>query len=142
MQYTLHLSEQHLKSLHAYAERCRPYEAPALLFGRAEQGELFVTRVELMKNTLESTAAFEIDPEEEYRLLVEAEQRGEEMLAIFHSHPAPPRPSSSDLANMRLNPVVWLIASRQQDHWESRPFILDGGKAVEVRMSIEEPDTY
>jgi proteasome lid subunit RPN8/RPN11 len=84
-----------------------------------------VSHIELIQNIAESKTSFSVDPEVEYKLLVEAEERGEDLVGIFHSHPAPPKPSSSDLRNMRLNPVVWLISSKLTGCWISRAFILD-----------------
>jgi proteasome lid subunit RPN8/RPN11 len=93
-------------------------------------------RIELMENKAKSTTTFEVDPEVEYRLLVEAESKGQDLIGIFHSHPAPPQPSSSDKRNMKLNPVVWLIASKTTGRWESRAYIMEDDEVVEVDISL------
>ena len=137
MQYTLHLRNRDLILLHNHAENCLPLESVALLFGIIEEQLVVVRRIECVRNESdEATTSFYVNPEEEYQLLIDAEARGEELVGIFHSHPAAPMPSSSDLDNMRLNPVVWLIASKRSGAWSSKGFVLDGAVAVEIPIVI------
>lgn len=125
MQLALRLSENDLIRLHDHAEQSLPLEAAALLFGRVQDNEVVVSHIEIVNNIAESRTSFSIDPETEYKFLIEAEEREEDLVGIFHSHPAPPMPSSNDLQNMRLNPVVWLISSKLTGSWVSHAYILD-----------------
>ncbi len=135
MQYTLHLRNRDLNLLHTHAGNCLPLESVALLFGVIKGHLLVVTRIECVRNESDKAAtSFCVNPEEEYQLLIDAEARGEELVEIFHSHPAAPIPSSSDLDNMRLNPVIWLIASKISGAWSSKGFVLDD--AVEIPIMI------
>lgn len=136
MQFTLHLTEEELHQLHTHAEESIPFEAVALIFGTVHENVVNVSRIEQVQNTDESRTTFAVDPETQYRLFIEAEKRGEELVAIFHSHPAPPRPSARDMKNMELNPVVWLIASKLTGTWESRAFLLQDREIVEVALSL------
>ena len=136
MQLAMRLSENDLNNLHAHAEKSLPLEAAALLFGRVQNNDVIVSHVELVPNIAKSKTSFSVDPETEYKLLVEAEERGEDLVGIFHSHPAPPKPSTSDLRNMRLNPVVWLISSKLTGSWISRAFILDEDNLNEVNLVL------
>ncbi|UCE10563.1 MAG: M67 family metallopeptidase [Candidatus Thorarchaeota archaeon] len=135
MPLTLQILKEDLAQLHDLAEAQLPLESAALLFGTVKDEIVSVTHVETVDNLSERTAvSFSVDPEHQYRLLIEAEERGEELVAIFHSHPAPPRPSSRDLENMKLNPVVWLIASKTTGQWETRAFIVEGATYEEVLL--------
>jgi len=97
-----------------------------------------VTHIECVRNESDKAAtSFYVNPEEEYQLLIDAEARGEELVGIFHSHPAALMPSSSDLENMRLNPVVWMIASKTSGAWSSKGFVLDDAIAVEIPIMIK-----
>ncbi|MFW9799304.1 MAG: Mov34/MPN/PAD-1 family protein [Candidatus Thorarchaeota archaeon] len=136
MQTILLLPKATLDRLHSHAEDGLPLESVALLFGHVKGAEVSVTKLELLENTAISTTSFAVDPEREYQLLIEAEARGEECVGIFHSHPAPPRPSSRDLQNMRLNPVVWAIASRETGSWETRAYLLEEDEVVEVKIVL------
>ncbi|MCK5150925.1 MAG: M67 family metallopeptidase [Candidatus Thorarchaeota archaeon] len=136
MDCCLVLNPNHLKQLHAHAENCLPNEAVALLFGVVKDSSIVIKRIEMMVNTAESRTTFSVEPTVQYRLLVEAEELEEALVCIFHSHPAPPKPSQSDLKNMELNPVVWLIASRNSGSWESRAYLLEEKRVKEVEISL------
>ncbi|MGV9102516.1 MAG: Mov34/MPN/PAD-1 family protein, partial [Candidatus Thorarchaeota archaeon] len=58
------------------------------------------------------------------------------LVAIFHSHTAPPHPSEKDLDNMRLNQVVWLIASRYSGTWKTRAFLLVDNQLEEIALEV------
>jgi proteasome lid subunit RPN8/RPN11 len=137
MQYTLHLSFRDLDVLHNHAETNLPLEAAALLFGHVSECSVIVNRIELVHNEASaSTTSFMVNPEEQYRLLVEAENQDEELVGIFHSHPAPPFPSNRDIQNMKLNPVVWLIASKDRGSWVSRAFLMEDDKVKDVDLEF------
>ncbi len=137
MQHTLHLSKGDLFKLHEHAESNLPNEAAALIFGIISENSIIVKQIEIVLNESSSrVTTFEVNPEEQYRLFVEAEERNEELVCIFHSHPAPPYPSKTDLRNMKLNPVVWLIASKESGNWESRAYLLHNEHLKEVRLIL------
>ena len=137
MQYTLHLTTENLQMLHEHAEESLPNEASALLFGNVSESSVAIKHIELAKNESESSmTSFSVNPEEQYHLLVEAEERHEELVCIFHSHPAPPYPSATDKRNMKLNPVVWLIASNESGTWESRAYLLNDDMVEEVGLIL------
>ena len=140
-QYQLHISRRNLKRLNEHAEMLLPQEAVALLFGTTTGASVYANRVELMKNTSTSfLTSFSVDPEAEYTLLIDAEKRGELLVGIFHSHPAPPKPSLTDLKNMRLNPVIWLIGSKLTGSWIIKGYVLDADDVAEVVIHVVEFD--
>jgi len=126
-----------LDALHNHAETNLPLEAAALLFGQVSEFSVLVNRIVLVHNEAHSsTTSFMVNPEEQYRLLIEAEEKGEDLVGIFHSHPAPPYPSSRDQQNMKLNPVVWLIASKDSGNWVTNAFLLDDDQVKEVDLYL------
>ncbi len=142
MHYELHITEQNFVRLQQHADASLPGEAVALLFGILSENIVSTNRVELMENESKTRKiAFSVNPENEYQLLIEAEERGETLVGIYHSHPAPPEPSETDLRNMRLNPVVWLIASKLTGGWITKAYILKDEIANEIpvryRKSID-----
>lgn len=137
MQYTLHLSLDFLLTLHEHAEKQLPNESAALIFGNISEKSINANQIELVSNeSASSVTSFQVDPEEQYQLLIEAESRHEELVCIFHSHPAPPFPSQTDRRNMKLNPVVWLIASKESGAWESRAYLLNEDILEEVKLVL------
>jgi proteasome lid subunit RPN8/RPN11 len=140
MQYELYIRAHDLETLHQYAEKQLPQEAAALLFGRIIDSQVNIKHVELVKNDAKaSMTAFAVNPEHEYQLLMEAEERGESLVCIYHSHPAPPRPSETDVKNMRLNPVVWLISSKLTGDWVTKAYILKDDEVTEIPIRYQNP---
>ncbi|MDH4215139.1 MAG: M67 family metallopeptidase [Candidatus Thorarchaeota archaeon] len=140
-QYQLHISRRNLKRLYEHAEMLLPQEAVALLFGTTTGASVYANRVELMENTSTNfLTSFSVNPEAEYILLIDAEKRGESLVGIFHSHPAPPKPSLTDMKNMRLNPVIWLIASKLTGSWIIKGYVLDADDVAEVVIHVVELD--
>lgn len=137
MRYTLHISEELLFQLENHAEKQLPSEAVALLFGFSSGTDALVNRIELVKNdSTRNRTSFSVNPEIQYALLMDADNHGESMVGIFHSHPAPPFPSMSDHKNMKLNPVIWLIASKTTREWMTKAYILEEEVPIEVKIEF------
>ena len=102
------LSESDREILREHAERERPYESCAILFGRDSR----VLDVFLTENTERSSANFTISNEQLIEGYKIAEGKKMEMIGIFHSHPdSEAYPSSTDKRFMHSNPVAWIIYS-------------------------------
>ncbi len=84
-------------------------EICGLLIGLVKDKVAIVKRVKFTPNVAESSIRFLIDPMILYETYMEAEKEGEEIVGIFHSHPASSQPSAIDIEYMEINPVVWLI---------------------------------
>ena len=136
MEYSLIIDSNDIEELLKHAELCFPMESVALLFGNIQGNRVLVKTVEPLENDAKSNTRFSVDPVLQYNLLVDAEEKGEELVCVFHSHPAPPQPSSTDLRNMRLNPVVWLIASKLTGEWRYNAFILNNNDIDEVNIIL------
>jgi len=108
----LRLTNEQMRLLRDESGKTHPIEACALLFGRLIDGEAVVTKVVVTPNVLRSSVRFEADPQTVFNVFEQAELEGLEFIGIFHSHPAPARPSVFDLQYMRLwGEAVWLILS-------------------------------
>ena len=92
-----------------FAKENYPMEAAMLLFGQVEGIKVILECIERMKNILNSSVTFEIDPEEFYKIYLKNEKENRKFVGIFHSHPASSYPSQIDIPNMRINQVIWLI---------------------------------
>ena len=89
-----------------------PNEACALLFGKKENDKLIVRKIFLAENVEESPVNFTISNEQLILGYKEAEEKGLEVIGIFHSHPSSePYPSATDKKFMEINPVAWVIFS-------------------------------
>jgi [CysO sulfur-carrier protein]-S-L-cysteine hydrolase len=82
---------------------------------------------------------FEIDSRDQIRINNEIDAAGEQLLAIYHSHPkTEARPSQTDVNLAAWWPgVLWVIASLAADGPVIRAFEIDGPNVVEVELDVE-----
>jgi proteasome lid subunit RPN8/RPN11 len=106
------LTELQKQILSNHADKERPNESCAILFGTEKDGKSKVEKVFLTKNIDQSPVNFTISAEQR----LEADKMEKELqlkiIGIFHSHPdSKAYPSQTDKKFMDLNPVVWVIFS-------------------------------
>ena len=131
------LNQFQIECLACLARDSLPNESCALLLGNNtnKENEIQVIETLSMKNSdALPTTRFRIDSQELINGYLRAEKMGLNVIGIFHSHPAPPIPSSTDKIFMEINPVVWLIYSTLTN--ESRAYIFEQEKIREVRLSV------
>jgi proteasome lid subunit RPN8/RPN11 len=126
------IDEEALKRLCSEAAGSR-VEVCGLLLGRVVEGCAVVEALEPLENIAASPSSFKAKPEDVYRAYVKAEGLSLEIVGIYHSHPAPPKPSGADVEGMRLWPVVWLIVSSLDS--SAAAFQLQGGCVKEVELT-------
>jgi proteasome lid subunit RPN8/RPN11 len=105
------------------------------------------------RNAEASPLRYNLDPQDQIRIYGEIEERGEELVAIYHSHTASPAyPSQTDinlaLMDRRENDqvvgkepvfpgVVYLIASLADGEEPVRGFQIEADGVTEVELAIE-----
>ena len=102
----LFLSRRLFDGMLTHARFVAPQECIGLLFGF---GETALTRVPLENAANDPFHSFYADPESLFQALMSAEKRGEDLLAIYHSHPGGiARPSLRDLndAEYRVTSMI------------------------------------
>jgi proteasome lid subunit RPN8/RPN11 len=64
------------------------------------------------------------------------ESHGQELLAIFHSHPAGPETvSTTDIAEAAY-PVVHIVLARANGDWQARAFWIEAQQVSEVALQF------
>lgn len=117
------LTEAHQQLLSKEAKEKNPNESCALLFGNKENGKLLVTDVFIAENIDGSPINFTISNEQLIQGYKMAEEKGLEVIGIFHSHPnSEPYPSSTDKKFMEINPVSWVIFSNMTNNFKAYLF--------------------
>ncbi|MDX1613327.1 MAG: M67 family metallopeptidase [Candidatus Promineifilaceae bacterium] len=111
-----------------------PAEGCGLLAGHGRR----VERVYPVPNRLASPTAYEMAPAEQLAAMLDLEERGLKLLAIYHSHPQGPSfPSASDVAQAYYPEAVYIIV----DFGPPRPVIgafrIVGGSVHKVAVRSE-----
>jgi proteasome lid subunit RPN8/RPN11 len=134
MERTLTLARDHWQQMRDHADRQAPLEACGLLAGRADQVEEVIP----VRNQAESPVRFVMDLSEQLEAFQQIDANGQELLGIFHSHPAGPETASpTDIAEAAYE-VVHVIWSRTQNAWQARGFWIENGNVAEVALQIVE----
>lgn len=83
---------------------------------------------------------FAMNPKEQIAAMRDMRERGEDIFAIYHSHPAAPAfPSAIDLAQANYPETLYLIISLQtRGVLEMQGFVLRGTNVTEVPLEIVE----
>ena len=131
---SLILTQIQLNNLAYFASNSLPNESCALLLGNyTDENEIKVIDSLSMRNSDASPRSFRIESQELINGYLTAEKMNLNVVGIFHSHPAPPIPSSTDKIFMEINPVVWLIYSTLIN--QSRAYIFEQ-KVREVQLKV------
>lgn len=132
----IQLSSMQRRQLYGIRRRALPNEGCAILLGTYSEQSLSarVIRVAEVENIAQSAASFEIDPEHQYCILTAAAEEGLDQIGIYHSHPAPPSPSASDLEFMKFNPCVWVIDGTEGERFRMRAYQLWQGFLLTVEI--------
>ena len=102
------ISQRDHEAMLQQLEAVYPLEGCGLMAGK--DGQVF--RLYPVTNRLASPYAYEMDPAEQVSAMIDLEDRGWEMLAIYHSHPhGPERPSHSDIAQAYYPDSLYVIVS-------------------------------
>jgi [CysO sulfur-carrier protein]-S-L-cysteine hydrolase len=91
------------------------------------------------RNEFESPMRFQIDSRDQIRITNAIEERGDEIGAIFHSHPnSEAVPSQTDVNLARWWPGLhWVICSLAADEPVLRAWRIDGTEVEEVELVVE-----
>ena len=86
----------------------KPNESCALLFGKKNNETITIDEIFPAENIEKSPTNFTISNEQLIQGYKIAEEKGLEVIGIFHSHPdSEPYPSATDKKFMEINPVAY-----------------------------------
>jgi proteasome lid subunit RPN8/RPN11 len=131
----LYMKRPLFQAMLAHLQANYPLEACGILAGTANQA----LRLYTIDNILASPVAYEMDPKQQIQAMIELEAAGQEMVAIFHSHPTgPERPSPTDVAQAYYPDSVYVIVSlADREQPVVRGFRIGNGRYHEVAISVE-----
>ena len=116
------------------ARKGLPLEVCGILAGCAEA----VASHYEMTNSDQSAVHYTMVPQEQFKVLKSIRGAGQEMLAIYHSHPATPaRPSAEDIRLAITPGVVYVIVSlAAPESPVIKGFTIDDERVSEVAIAI------
>ncbi len=131
--HSLDLLYSHWDAMRRYVVAQSPLEACGLLAGKNG----IVEDVLPVKNAAASAVRFRMEPQAQLRAFKQIETSGQEILAIFHSHPkGSSTPSPTDIREAAY-PVVHIIWSPVGRRWHARGFWIENGQVLEVPLNVQ-----
>jgi proteasome lid subunit RPN8/RPN11 len=127
------VSKQIHDELLAHAREDAPNECCGLVGGR----DGVLATVYRAHNAEASPLRYNLDPQDQFRIMTEMEDKGEELSAIYHSHTASPAyPSQTDINLAAYPDVVYLIVSLADGEKDLRGFEIKDGEVSEVELEV------
>ena len=129
----LRLAPGILEEVVKHAKACYPKEGCGLIAG-SDTGSKFFP----MENVRMSSSEYEMDAARLISVLREIRNSGEQLVAIYHSHPfGPAKPSGRDIERAYYPEAGHLIVSlTERERPQAAAFRIIDGKALEVELHV------
>jgi [CysO sulfur-carrier protein]-S-L-cysteine hydrolase len=112
-----------------------PNECCGMIGGR--DGE--ATSLYPARNADASPLRYTVDPQDQFRIMEQIDERGEELAAIYHSHTASPaEPSQTDinLARGWPDPLYVIVSIADPESPQLRAFRINEGTVEETNLDV------
>jgi proteasome lid subunit RPN8/RPN11 len=84
-----------------------------------------------------SPLRYNLDPQDQFRIMSEMDEKGEELAAIYHSHTASPAfPSQTDINLATYPDALYLIVSLAEGEEPLRGFNIRDGEVTEADLEV------
>jgi proteasome lid subunit RPN8/RPN11 len=122
------------EQLLAHAREDAPNECCGLIGGRDSVAQT----VYRARNAEASPLRYNLDPQDQFRIMTAMEEQDEELAAIYHSHTASPAyPSQTDINLAAYPDALYLIVSLAEGEKDLRGFSIEDGEVTEVDLVLE-----
>jgi proteasome lid subunit RPN8/RPN11 len=130
----MRIPKEAYEELLAHAREDAPNECCGLIGG--ENG--VARTVYRARNAEASPLRYNLDPQDQFRIMTAMEENGEELSAIYHSHTASPAyPSQTDINLAAYPGAIYLIVSLAAGEKDLRGFRIEDGQVNEVDLVVE-----
>lgn len=138
------INEDDLQTIFAHCSREYPNEACGILAGSPGA----VEQVYVMTNARPGPASYEMNPEEQFRVMKDVRRSGRGIVGIYHSHPSGPAfPSGIDVERAywpgTLFPnypeaVYMIVSLARPSNPTARAFRISDGRISEVELIVRQ----
>jgi proteasome lid subunit RPN8/RPN11 len=132
----MRISREMFDQIVAHAHEEAPNECCGMVAGRDGSAmRLYRTR-----NAEASPLRYVIHPQDQFRVMEEIEERGEELVAIYHSHtgsPAYPSQTDINLAEGWPDPLYLICSIAPPEAPEVRAFAIRDGEVTEAPLDVD-----
>ena len=116
---SLRLRISDYQQMQQYVLRMLPEEACGIIGGIRNTSKV----VYGIENTLHSPVRFQMEAQGQVRAMIDIEDSGLDLLAIFHSHPSgPDHPSPTDLSEFLYPGTYYLIWYPEAENWTCKAY--------------------
>lgn len=130
----IEMTQSQYQALLNQMQAAYPLEACGLLAGRENK----VAHLYPISNIRRSPVEYEMDPTEQLAAMMDLEDRGWELIGIYHSHPHGPQvPSPTDVAQAYYPEAAYIIVSLSGQHGPGvRAFTITSGEVGEIPIRV------
>ncbi len=126
------LTPEHWKQMEADVASRPGEEACGLVAGQDNYSKLVIP----VTNRLHDPYRFRMDPGEELEAFLLIEEKGWEVIAIYHSHPhGISRPSPTDQAELTFPGIIYLIWYQHAGAWQCRGYVMQS-QNIQVEVPV------
>ena len=127
------LTQGQIDELIAHARDEDPNECCGMIGGR-DGAAVTIYRA---SNAEGSPLRYNLDPSDQFRIMSEMEDKGEDLAAIYHSHTkSPAYPSQTDINLATYPDAIYVIVSLLEGEEPIRGFEIRDGEVSEVALEI------
>ena len=134
MATNIEITQTHFDALVQQAQSAYPLESCGLMAGEENR----VRQLYPVENIRESPVEYEMDPVGQLKAMMDLEEKGWELIGIYHSHPHGPQVPSATDVNLAYYPdSVYVIVSLIDRRRPSvRAFNIVSGQVTEVPLRV------
>jgi proteasome lid subunit RPN8/RPN11 len=127
----MRLTREQAEELIVHAREDAPNECCGMIGGK--DGE--ATTVYRATNAEASPLRYNLDPQDQFKIMMTMEEEAEDLVAIYHSHTkSPAYPSQTDINLATYPDAVYVIVSLLEGEEPVRGYKIEDGKVEEVDL--------
>ena len=131
----IYIKPEHWSQMETEVDTNTPEEACGIVAGCGNHSKLVIP----VTNTLHSATSFRMEPKEQLNAFLLVEERGLDILAIYHSHPEGiDNPSFTDFQELTFPGIIYLIWYKEVDRWNCKGYLMRSQvEANEVNVIVK-----